>query len=632
INDTMDIDFTNFTLIVIDVNDNPIINTSNIEITYEDKLYEVDYNATDIDSPFEKQIWSLETNASSWLSIDSVMGIVSGTPVNDDVGNYWVNISIDDGEAGKDYTNFTLIVMNVNDPPVIVTANLQTTMTGKLYKVDYNATDIDPTNDTLSWSLATNASWLSIDSFTGILSGIPTTNDFGRFDLNVTVDDGNSGLDWTEFILTVEKGPTEYNEPPLITTIDRVSAAVDVLYKVDYDATDDRTPIDLLTWELVTNASWLSITSSIGVLTGTPTSNDLGWYWVNVSVNDDEGKSDFHNFTLTVFSTANLPPEIITEDIRYAIVDILYSVDYDATDDRTPVAYLQWSLTTNASWLNITPTTGVLSGTPRISNVGWYTVSVFVNDSEDGWDYHDFIITVTTEPISENKAPKLSYPKLNPSDGDAETEFTFSVHYYDEDGDAPTFIRVIIDNESYDMILSHDNPSNGTYQYCTKLSEGTHTYYFIASDGVDIVETGKFTTSSIDKGKDKISNEDFFWIWLILIVVVIIIVLILLFIFLKKKKEKEEEAPVEEAPPPPPEEPLAEVPPPEQPPAVTQPPLGQQSLAPTVTVTEPQMPQIEPPPAPPQPVMQPTVTPQIIPTITQPTVTEQPESDEELEE
>ncbi|MCK5561207.1 MAG: PQQ-binding-like beta-propeller repeat protein, partial [Thermoplasmata archaeon] len=255
INDTMDMDFTNFTLTVINENDEPIINTSNIEITYEDELYEVDYNATDVDSLIENQVWSLDTNATLWLDIDSTAGIISGIPTNDDVGEYWINISVDDGDTGLAFTNYTLIVLNVNDRPEIITEDELIANANTLYLVDYNATDIDSPLSQLAWSIETNATWLDLDTSSGVLSGTPTNSDLGWFNVNISVDDGDGGSDWHDFVLTVSSEGFE-NDPPDITTIDKVSITAGELYEVIYEATDDRTPINSLIWSHNSNASW----------------------------------------------------------------------------------------------------------------------------------------------------------------------------------------------------------------------------------------------------------------------------------------------------------------------------------------------------------------------------------------
>ncbi len=280
----------------------PNIITENNLIAFEDTYYEVNYEYEDIDIENVGQLgtWNYSTNA-SWLVFSRTTAILNGTPTNYDVREYWVNITVNDTEGGLDFTNFTLTVINVNDPPIIITEDIIMAQVDKFYEVDYNAIDIDSPLSKQRWSLDTNASWLKIDFTNGILNGTPTISDSGWYNVNVSVDDGDGSQDWHEFILTVIKG----NAPPIITTIDVLGAAINELYNVDYEAVDDYTPIDKLAWSLETNASWLNIENNTGILSGVPELSDLGWYWINVSVSDGEGGSDYHNFTITLESSVD---------------------------------------------------------------------------------------------------------------------------------------------------------------------------------------------------------------------------------------------------------------------------------------------------------------------------------------
>jgi len=78
------------------------------------------------------------------------------------------------------------------------------------------------------------------------------------------------------------------------------------------------TPGEILAWSLSTNANWLSINSETGELSGTPSSEDVGIYWVNVTVTDSSGGVDWHNFTLVV--EENCYPDLYTypEDITFS--------------------------------------------------------------------------------------------------------------------------------------------------------------------------------------------------------------------------------------------------------------------------------------------------------------------------
>jgi hypothetical protein len=340
INDSLDFDQRNFNITVLDVNDKPEIISKDILTAKEDELYQVFYKAIDIDSPINKQVWSIETNARKWLRINSTSGELNGTPSNDDVGIHWMNVTVDDTEGGYDFSNFTLEVMNVNDPPVIITENKLLATTGQLYEVDYEATDIDNNLSKLTWSLETNATWLFINRTSGILSGIPPHSGVGWYHVNVSVSDVDNGIDWQYFTLNTIKG----NEPPVIITTDLEVITVNQLYYVDYDCIDDRTDQSLVIWLLESNATWLSIDKNSGILTGTPTSSDVGSYWINISVFDSNGGVDFHYFTLTVLPEPppkNYKPRLTNPDLSPHKGDtgteFIFTVYYLDSDSDPPI-------------------------------------------------------------------------------------------------------------------------------------------------------------------------------------------------------------------------------------------------------------------------------------------------------
>jgi predicted transcriptional regulator len=341
VDDTLAVSSTNFTLTVVDVNDSPLIITENVLVTNEDELYQVDYEAEDIDSKIKNQQWTLETNAKTWLNINTSTGILNGTPGNDDVGQYWVKVTVNDTEGGLDFENFTLTVLNVNDDPVINTSDILYAESDKLYKVHYQATDIDSAVSKQIWSLSTNATWLSIDKNSGTLSGTPTRAQAGWYNVNVMVEDGNGGSDWHKFILTVYKA----NLPPIIITDDILVAKVNETYFVDYNATDDRA-VDLLEWSMKTNASWLKIEISTGQLIGTPGPNFGGkQFWVNITIRDTQNGIDYHNFTITVYKKSktikiNNVPKLLNFKVSPESGDIetefTFSVDYIDPDNEPP--------------------------------------------------------------------------------------------------------------------------------------------------------------------------------------------------------------------------------------------------------------------------------------------------------
>jgi hypothetical protein len=344
IDDGIDIDWTNFTLTVEQVNDPPILLTEMLANATEDQFYEVMFEADDIDSPL--LFWNISTNA-SWLVLNNTLGTINGTPLNEDVGDeFWVNVIIEDGEF-IDNRNFSLEVENVNDFPTIITEAVTKAKIDELYSVDYEASDVDPTADILIWSLDTNASWLSINSSTGVLSGTPAINDTGTYYVNVSVSDGNGGLDWNNFTLEVVPGEIELNLPPIITTEDVKKAEVDKKYSVDYEATDEDSPQINLTWTMRTDAGWLMLNETTGVLDGTPGGGDVGSYWVNITVSDGEGGFAYTNFTIQVTqpSVENKIPELTDGTMTPSSGDTATTFTFTVTytdDDNYPGEVWVW--------------------------------------------------------------------------------------------------------------------------------------------------------------------------------------------------------------------------------------------------------------------------------------------------
>jgi hypothetical protein len=546
-------DSTEFNLTVKNVNDPPIITTTSYSLdAYEDEEYYVNFNGYDPDPTGDTIVWKMVTEA-SWLNFNTSSGELWGTPENDHANqSFWVNISVRDNFGEFDSINFTLLVHNTNDAPIITTDNDETAVEDELYSVNYNAFDIDPTFDILTWQVATSANWLDIEFATGLLYGTPTNNDLGTFSVNVSVSDGKFGHSYTAFTLTV----ANTNDPPEITTGDKLTATEKQLYSVAYRARDIDPTDDTLTWGLASNATWLSMDPANGVLSGTPPNSSAGTYWVNVTVRDGNGGQDSTYFILTV-GFINKNPVISTQDITTANVDESYSVSYAASDDRTPSENLEWSMTSSASWLNFNAATRTLSGRPQIANEGTFWVNIVVGDGEGGFTSRNFTLTVLPH-IPPNTPPQLTNGKMTPASGDSDTTFTFSVHYYDEDGDPPSSIKVIIDGGPHEMALDSGDNSDGRYIYNVKLTPGTHDFYFTASDGKTPAVAGDTTplttddalsTPSISKVEEKEEGPG----WLFYIVPVILIIMVFVIFMMKRRKagyegegEEEEEEEEEE--------------------------------------------------------------------------------------
>ena len=349
------------------INTPPMILTTSITSVLQDQNYYVDYNSSDDGQGIIT--WHLQTNA-TWLNLDIQSGVLSGRPNNSEVGHYYVRVGVDDGNGGWSWANFTLFVIDVEDPPVITTKDVTVATEDKLYTVKYNATDVDFGDNKFSWAVSGNETWLHIDSHTGLLYGTPTNTDIGLCYVNVTVRDRALLEDHHNFTLKV------LNVPPKILTKDVTTATQDVPYHVHYSSDDDGQ--GKITWGLSTNATWLKMNVSNGDLSGVPKNADVGVYLVKVTVNDGNGGSASTSFKLTVLNV-NDPPVISSAPVLNATVDKAYSYHVKATDaDKGSV--LNFSLETAPHGMSIDNKSGNITWTPADGQEGRISVSVRVSD------------------------------------------------------------------------------------------------------------------------------------------------------------------------------------------------------------------------------------------------------------
>ncbi len=99
------------------------------------------------------------------------------------------------------------------------------------------------------------------------------------------------------------------------------------------------------------------------------------------------------------------------------------------------------------------------------------------NNDSDGQDASPITITAI------NQNPVLSAGGVSPISGNPSTQFMYSVHYYDLDGDSPLMGHVYINGTPHIMNLANGSASNGDYQYQTTLLPGSYNYYFYFTEG-----------------------------------------------------------------------------------------------------------------------------------------------------
>ncbi|MCE5199675.1 MAG: hypothetical protein ABFD54_11880 [Armatimonadota bacterium] len=93
---------------------------------------------------------------------------------------------------------------------------------------------------------------------------------------------------------------------------------------------------------------------------------------------------------------------------------------------------------------------------------------------------------------------------VSPIQGSRTTQYVYTIKYRDQDGpngQAPTYVRVKIDDQQYDMTLTTQGTpayrDGAIYTYSTTaLSSGKHTYHFEASDGTAVAIFDVYTKNN----------------------------------------------------------------------------------------------------------------------------------------
>jgi len=221
--------------------DEPMIETQDLpgwNVSTEDVLYSFDFHAKlpYLPGSANRLTWSIRMDRNEWLFIDPDTGVISGIPSNADWGEHRVSIKAADIGARENVYNFTLTV--INSPPIITNSDINMAASGSIYLNDYDSTD-DGQGE-ITWVMVSNASWLNpIYLDTGLLLGYPRNLDIGTYWVNVSVDDGNGGTDFTNFTIEVKMDSDEDGTPDETDTDDDNDGFPDV---------EDDFPIDPTEW------------------------------------------------------------------------------------------------------------------------------------------------------------------------------------------------------------------------------------------------------------------------------------------------------------------------------------------------------------------------------------------------
>ncbi len=394
----------------------------------------------------------------------------------------------------------TRLTIAISPPLVRITPiNPSTNATeDKEYKVRYASTG---KNVITKWTFTTDAKWLSWDGTAKAIDGTPDNSQVSIFNVSLKAEDGLGNSDTQSFKVTVQ------NAPPHINTTDVTNATQGVEYRVDYNADDEGQ--GHTSWSMTTNALWLHLNSTTGVLNGTPGPWDVkDNFAVKIVFDDGNGANTSRSFILRVINV-NDPPKITTADVTTVLEKTFYIVKYSSVDpDANDTVIMSFS--SNASWLSFNATNNTLFGLPSYDDVGSYWVNITAMDKAKATDHHNFtliVVNINDPPVMTNSPPAQATVltayrfKVNITDPDTHDIHTFTLPM------APA--NMSIDTKNGTILWYPNRDQRGTNPLVIAVSDGNAT----VTKAFDInVLVPKPTLRS--PGKDvtvKVLNPELIW-------------------------------------------------------------------------------------------------------------------------
>jgi hypothetical protein len=416
-NDGFLTDEDEFMLTIIPVNDPPIMNQIENQVTLEDTPVTTVITANDIDSDtLEFHSWSSVSDDTLSLSImENELTIAPGLDFN---GNVQIFVSVNDGEL-MDTTMFQLTVTPVNDAPIIELPDQFSFNEDEWMSQDLSEYIIDVDLDTLTLTASGNIDLLI--EINGLIAEISATpNWYGSEQIIFTVSDSQGrdiDSDQVEIVVNPINDFPEFISNPILEAIE------DQIYIYSFSA-NDVDEEDVLTYGVISSPEWLTY-DGIQEISGIPLNENVGDFPVILTVSDGVEIVE-QSFTITVMNT-NDPPVFTSIPVTEVNEDELYAYMMIANDEDIGDE-ISFEVNILPDWLTF-EAGFIITGIPENEHVGIHNVDLSATDG-DTIVHQLFSITV----INTNDSPVIN-PIPNQSIFEDST-LTLLIETTDSDGDS----------------------------------------------------------------------------------------------------------------------------------------------------------------------------------------------------
>jgi PKD repeat protein len=302
-----------------------------------------------------------------------------------DDGIYTVTLTVTDDNNGIGSDSVLAIIYNI-PPDIEEIASEIYALEDMHFTLRINATDAD--GDTITFS--DNSPLFEIHEESGLIQFTPTNDYVGEYYVTITASDEDGGSSTIVVLLNI----VNKNDPPVLDNIGPLSAYEDSQFTFTISASDMDFN-DVLTFS--EDSALFEIDSQTGLISFTPTNDEVGARFVFITVTDSKGAQDQERMLFTVHDT-NDPPVMADIPVQYADVGESFSFTIEALD----IDDSQLTFSDDSTIFNIIPESGVISFVPQKGDEGIHTIKITVADERGGQDEKTMTLEIQGLPGSED--------------------------------------------------------------------------------------------------------------------------------------------------------------------------------------------------------------------------------------
>ena len=330
------------------------------------------------------------------LSLNTSTGAITGTPSTTTGSPFSFTVTATDSVGASGSQAYTV---TINAVPSITTASLPDWTVGQAYSQSISETG-GTGAITFGVSTGTLPTGLSLNTSTGAITGTPSTTTGSPFSFTVTATDSVGATGSQAYTVTI-------NAAPSITTATLPDWTVGQAYSQTISETGGTGTITfgVSTGTLPTG---LSLNTSTGAVTGTPSTTTGSPFSFTVTATDSVGASGSQAYTVTI----NAVPSITTATLPSGTVGTIYSQTLAETGGTGAITF-GVTVGTLPTGLSLNTSTGAITGTPTTTAGSPFSFTISATDSVGASATQGYSVTInpsaTTTDLTDNGPnPSLS--------------------------------------------------------------------------------------------------------------------------------------------------------------------------------------------------------------------------------